>query len=141
MYPAPVAGRASIVGAAESSVGKPDRAVNLPAVGVPLNPHVQSPQRRLRWILDVLGQEDCASAGSERGFGTHEVAKLLEKTMLFEEIQKGCGFTTGNNDGIDRVQLLRFADKSDLCTKLLQSSFVGLVVTLNGKDADVHSLL
>src|SRR5262249_62077317 len=115
-----------------------DGTVNLTAVSVALYADIQRAQGHLRRILNFFGQKNGPGACAECGLGAHEVTQLLEEAVFLKKVQERGGFAAGNDDSVDRIQLLRLAHQRDFPAQLLQSSFVRFVVTLDGKNADVH---
>src|ERR1700674_630588 len=116
-----------------------DGTVNLTAVSVAPYANVQNAERALRRILNILRQKNRSGTGAESRFRAYELSQLLQKSVLFQEIQERTGFAAGDHDGVDSVQLLGFADERDFRAQLLEPGFVRFVVTLDGQDADVHA--
>src|SRR5437764_13879279 len=83
----------------------PDRAVDLPSVGIAANPDVERAQPGLWRILDLAGEQNCPRAGAENRFQANELLELLE-TGGTEKFEKRAGLATGNDKAIDLIQLL-----------------------------------
>src|SRR5437588_8594325 len=113
-----------------------DGAVDLASVGVAAYAHVQGSERYLWRILHVVRQKNSAGAGAKGRLGSDKVAQLIEKSLLFKEVQKGAGLASGNHNGINGIQLLRLAHQEHLDAQPLQHGPVGVVVALDGQDPD-----
>jgi hypothetical protein len=114
-----------------------NRAVNLATVGIAADADVEHTQSFLLRILDFVGEEDSASAGTERGFHAHELFQLFESGFA-EQFQKRARFTAGDHQAVDFVELLGLPDEHNFSTQLLEPFAVRVKVALQCKNADGH---
>src|SRR5271167_593178 len=68
----------------------PDRAVNLPSIGIAAHSDVERAQASLLWILYIACQQDASRAGAEGRLHPHEILKLRE-SVFPEQLEEGSG--------------------------------------------------
>ena len=78
---------------------------------------------------DEQGRSASAGAGAEGWFQANEVLELLEAGFA-EEFEEGAGFTSGDHEAVDGIELLGLLDKNDLCAEFFQTRAVGVEVAL-----------
>ena len=122
--------------AGELRVGGLDGGVDLAAVGVALDSGVQDAEALWRGMGDLVGEQDAAGAGAEGGLVLDEGAERGEEAVTFQEFEEGCGFTAGNDEAIDCAELFGFADEDGLGSGFAEGLGVGIVVALDGENAD-----
>lgn len=122
--------------AGESGFGGFNAGVDLAAVRVALDYCVEEAETALGGVANFAGQEDSSGAGSEDRFLGTEVAESFEEVAFFEEFKHGGGFAAGEDEGVDRGELLGVADFAGIGAGLGEGEGVGGVVTLDGEDAD-----
>ena len=61
----------------------------------------------MRRVGHFLGQEDSAGAGAEDRLALlSEAAQRFQEAVALEELEEGCAFTAGNDEGIDAGELV-----------------------------------
>src|SRR5688572_11515665 len=115
----------------ELGIGRGDEAVELAAVGVASDGDVEGGKRGLWRIRDLLCQQDGAGAGTESRLGADELAQAVEKAAFFQEIQESRGLAAGDDEGVQRFELLGLADVADLGAELAQAAAVSFIVALD----------
>src|SRR5208337_858122 len=122
----------------ESTGGLDDAGVNLSSVGVAADGDVERVQARLMWILDLPGQHDGSRAGAERWL-TVDVLVQFSEARLVEQLEKGGGFSTGNHQAVDFIELLGLADEYDLRAEFFEAAAMGIEIALQCEDTDLHN--
>ena len=112
-----------------------DGTVDLASVGIAAHGDVECAQRGLRWVRNFFREHDGAGAGTECRFYLDELFQLL-KPGVAEDFEESAGLPAGNDESVDRVELLRFADFDDVCAKLLKTFFVSFEIALDGENTD-----
>ena len=116
-----------------------DGGVDLAAVGVALDGGVEDAEALLRRVRDFGGEQDASGAGAEGGLGADEVLEGGEEAVALEKFEEGGGFAAGDDEAVDCGELLGFADEDGLGAGFAQGLGVGVVVALEGEDADLWS--
>ncbi len=106
-----------------------NRGIDLPAISVAADGHVDGIQSRLMRILHLPRQQDGAGAGAEGWLNVHEIIQLPE-SFLFQQLQKCARFPTRNHESIDGVELFRLAHQYDLRPKLFQAAAMRIEIAL-----------
>lgn len=106
-----------------------DGAVDLPAVGIAADANVERSETGLRGILNFRGEQDRASAGSERWLQAYELPQFFESSFA-EELEECAGFSPGNDETVNLVELLRLPDEHDLRAELFEPAAVRIEITL-----------
>jgi hypothetical protein len=114
-----------------------DGAVNLAAVGVAADGNVDCAQAGLGWIPDFFGQQNCAGAGAEAGLGVDERFKFF-KSGFAEKLEESAGFSAGDDQAVNFIELLGLSDEHDVGAELLEPEAVGIEIALQGQDTDFH---
>jgi len=120
-------------------LGGVDGAVDLAAVSVALNGCVENTEAGLGRMRDFRGEQDAAGAGAKGGFAADEILKSGKKAATLEEFEKGGGFAAGDDEPVDAGQLFGLADEDRFRSDIAQGGGVGVVVALDGEDADAGS--
>jgi len=89
-----------------------DGAVDLASVGVAADADVEGAEAFLLWILHFGGEQNCAGAGAEGGFGVDEFFQLGE-SFIAEEFQERAGLTAWDDQAVDGVELLGLFNEHD----------------------------
>jgi hypothetical protein len=120
---------------AEFRVCFQDGGVDLTAVGVALDGHVEGIQAGLVWIRDVFRKQNGSGAGAERRLGVDEISQAL-KQVLRQQLQKCRGFAAGDNKAVDVVEVFGFADEYDVSAEFFEAAAMGVEIALEGEDTD-----
>ena len=112
-----------------------DGAVDLASVGVAADADVECAQAELFGILYFGRKQDCAGAGAEGGFGVDEVFELFE-SFFSQQLQERAGFSAGDDEAVDGVELLGLFDQDDFGTELFEAAAVRVEIALQGQDSD-----
>lgn len=121
--------------AGELGIDLEDGGVDLTAVGVALNRHIEGSEGLLHWVGDVLCEEDDSGAGSEGRGGLDEGLQGLEETALLEELEHCGGLSAGHDETVDSFKVVRETDEPGVGAEAAESEGMGLVGSLEGEDA------
>src|SRR5450759_2739635 len=105
---------------AERGGGFDDGGIDLASVSVAADRNVNRIEALLMRVLDLFGQHDRSGAGAESRLGLHEGAQFSEG-FIAEKLQKSARFAPRNDQAIDVVELLRFADQYNFCAQFFQA--------------------
>jgi hypothetical protein len=87
-------------------------------------------------MQDFRGEQNATGTGTEGGRGGDEGAQRFEKAIALQELKEGGGFAAGDDQAVKTRELIGLANKHRLSADFLKSDGVGVVVALNGEDAD-----
>ncbi len=111
----------------------------LAAVTVAEDSHVEKSERGLGRIVDVTGEEDCASTGAENGVtGAGEFANGVVQAFFAKELELRGGFAAREDQAVAGFEVVDDTDLDGFGAEGLQSGGVGGEVTLNSEDAGFH---
>jgi hypothetical protein len=111
----------------------------LAAIAVAEDGHVEKAERRLRRIVDMSSEEDCAGTGAEDGVtGVGEFADGVVQAFFAEKLQLRGGFAAGKDEAVAGFEIVDGAHLDGVRAEGLQSGGVGGEVTLDSEDADFH---
>ena len=117
-------------GAGKNVAGK------LASVAVPQNSHVEKPERILRGVLHMIGEEYGTGTGTKDGMMFGEFANRVVETFLLEELELCGGFAAGQNESVTRTEVGNGADFGGFGAEFAEARGVGGEVTLDGEDPD-----
>jgi hypothetical protein len=127
--------------AGEFRGGGEDGGVQLAPVGIAFDGDVEGGEGDLGGILDVIGEEDGSSAGSEGGDGTDEGREGVEEAVALEKFEHGGGFAAGDDEAVDTgvavggEELVGGSDESGGDAEGGEGLGMGLIGSLEGQDA------
>src|ERR1017187_3953229 len=124
--------------AAERGGGLDNCGIDLASVAVAANRDIKSVQAGLMRGLDLLGQQDCARTGPKGRLAVHKIVQLL-KALLAQQLQKGTGLASWNNQAVDLIELLRLADKYNLRAQFFQAAAMRIEIALQCENTDFHN--
>src|ERR1035438_914205 len=124
--------------AAERAGGFDNGGIDLPSVAVAANRDIKSVPAGLMRVLDLLGQQDCARTGPKGRLAVHKIVQLL-KALLAQQLQKGTGLASWNNQAVDLIELLRLADKYNLRAQFFQAAAMRIEIALQCENTDFHN--
>ncbi len=113
-----------------------DRGVVLSAVGVALDGDVKGCEGLLRGARHMVREEDASGAGAEGGSLADKGAEGVEEAIPLQELEHGCGFSTGDDEAVKVVQMVWTTNETRIGSEREELSGVNVVCALQGKDAD-----
>src|SRR5579871_4469813 len=126
----------------ESCFAGHDIAVDLAAVAVAEDRHIEQAERILLWIFHVGGEEDCAGAGAEdRAIIRREFADGFVETFFAQELKLCSAFTAGEDETVAAFQVGGGADLDGFSAEIGEHLGVRSKITLYRKDSDFQSRL
>src|SRR6201993_3387401 len=114
-----------------------DGTIDLASVGVAADADVEGAESGLRRVLHFGGEKNRASAGSEGRFGADELFELFE-TARTEQFEEGARLASGNDEAVERIELLGFFDQHNFGAQLFEPATVRVEIALQGEDSDLH---
>ena len=115
-----------------------DGAVDLASVGVAADADIECAEAYLLRILNFFRQQDCTGAGTEGWLLPHELLEPFESGST-KELEECAAFASGDDEAVDRVELLGLLDEHNLGAQLLEPAAVGVKIALQSKDSDLQS--
>src|ERR1022692_4970844 len=124
--------------AAERGGGFDNCGIDLASVAVAANRDIEGVQAGLMGILDLLRQQYGPGTGTEGRLAVHKIVQLL-KALLAQQLQKGTGLASWNNQAVDLIELLRLADKYNLRAQFFQAAAMRIEIALQCENTDFHN--
>src|SRR5271157_133207 len=117
-----------------------DAAIDLAAVGVAFDVDIHKAQALLGGAGDFIGNEDGAGAGAEDGFAGAELGHGIEEAVEAQELEHGGAFTAGDDEGIERAEVVGLTDVDGLGAGALEGRAVRRKIPLQRKHSHLlHS--
>ncbi len=113
-----------------------DPAIDLTAVGIAFDGHIDDAEAFLRGVLHVGGEQNGAGAGAEDGLFLREAAQRLLEIHVIEELEHGGALAPGNYKTVEIVELFGGADLDGVRSGAREGALVGFEIALQGEDAD-----
>ena len=85
----------------------------------------------MRWVLDLMSEQDASGAGSE-GWSTRDEVLKLRESFGAQELEERAGFTAWDDEAVQACELLGLADQRDSCSELLEADTMGVEIALQG---------
>ncbi len=124
----------------ESGFAGDDVAVDLAAVAVAQDGHVEQAERILLRIFYVGGEEDCAGAGAENwAIVRGEFADGFVEAFFLEELELRGAFAAGEDETVAAFEIGGRADFDGFGAEIGEHSGVGGEVTLYSEDSDFQA--
>ena len=116
-----------------------DGGVDLAAVGVALDGGVEDAEALLRRVRDFSGEKDASGAGAEGGLVRTKSWRAARKPSRSRNFRNVVDSPPGMMRPSMFGELLWFADEDGVGTGFAQGLGVGIVIALDGEDADLWS--
>jgi hypothetical protein len=120
----------------EGGFGEEDGGVILAAVGVALDGDVEDTEGALGGVFYVAGEQDAAGAGAEDGFSTDEGVEGVVEAGALEVPEEGGGLAAGKDEGVERGELVGFANEDGVRAEESEALGVDVEGTLESENAD-----
>src|SRR5450432_1766832 len=108
-----------------------DGAVDLAAVGVADDAHVDGAEAGLRGVFYFGGEEDGSGTGTEGGLGVDELLQLCE-SFFSQQFQECARFAAGDDQAVDVIELVGLFDEHDFGAEFFEAAAVGVKIALQG---------
>ena len=126
----------------QSGFAGDDVAVDLAAVAVAEDSHVEQAERILLWIFYVGSEQDRAGAGAEDGsLIRDEFADGFVEAFFLEELELRGAFAAGEDEAVAAREIGGRADFDGVGAEIGEHPGVGGEVTLDGEDSDFQAKL
>jgi hypothetical protein len=113
----------------------PDRAIDLPSVGVALDGDIEQAEVLLGRRQNVCGQQNRSGARAKDGFACRrEIADACSHAFKLKELEHRGAFTTRHDEAVDPLKLLGMSDKTGGNADALKHLGVQRKVPLHGEN-------
>jgi hypothetical protein len=113
-----------------------DAAVDLAAVGIAFDGHIDKAKAFLRGVLHVGSEQNGPGTGAEDGLLLREPPQRLLEIHVIEELEHGGALAPGDYETVEVVELVGGADLNGFGTGAREGALVGFEIALQGENAD-----
>ena len=113
-----------------------DPAIDLAAVSVAFDRHVDHAEAFLRGVLHIGSEQNGPGAGAEDGLLPREPAKRLLEIHVIQELEHGSALAARNYQTVEIVELFGGADLDGVRSGARKGALVGFEIALQGENAD-----
>ena len=113
-----------------------DPAVDLTAVGVAFDRHIDHAEAFLRGVLHIGSEQNGPGAGAEDGLLLREAAERFLEIHVIQELEHGSALAAGNYKTVEIVELFGGADLDGVGTGTGQGALMSFEIALQRENAD-----
>src|SRR5665213_2630268 len=111
-------------------------AVELAAIAIALDGHIDNAETFLRRVLHLRREEDGSGAGTEHRLALREFQQRLPEVHVIQELEHGGALAARNNQAVNRVQFPGRADLHGVGAGALKGLFMRFKIALQRQYAD-----